>query len=145
LTFLLLCIHYHANFSSTLMLSVVTDVLCGGVEFLLIIISPPHLSTCSNQGSANPTSYGHVSFVSSMSWGERRLFRFVDIDGIVDYHYLSFLSIIYLINNSTIIHELVCKLRVFNLSCGRVVNRVEKSKVLMEDTWQTHLTNNRHI
>jgi hypothetical protein len=29
--------------------------------------------------------------------------------------------------------------RVFNLSCGRVVYRVEKSKVLMEDTWEKDL------
>jgi hypothetical protein len=30
-------------------------------------------------------------------------------------------------------------IRVFNLSCGRVVYRVEKSKVLMEDTWEKDL------
>jgi hypothetical protein len=29
--------------------------------------------------------------------------------------------------------------RVFNLSCGRVVHRVEKSKVLTEDTWEKDL------
>jgi hypothetical protein len=29
--------------------------------------------------------------------------------------------------------------RVFNLSCGSVVYRVEKSKVLMEDTWEKDL------
>jgi hypothetical protein len=29
--------------------------------------------------------------------------------------------------------------RVFNLSCGRVLYRVEKSKVLMEDTWEKDL------
>ena len=29
--------------------------------------------------------------------------------------------------------------RVFNLSCGRVVYRVEKSKVLMEDIWEKYL------
>jgi hypothetical protein len=29
--------------------------------------------------------------------------------------------------------------RVFNLSCGRMVYRVEKSKVLMEDTWENDL------
>ena len=65
-------------------------------RFVILIPSliPPHFCACPKQGSGFSTSHVMVFFMfNDLRW--EVIVRFIDIGGIVDYHCLDFLIIIY--------------------------------------------------